>query len=70
MSERLFGKFVFGSLFVGFIEFVVYKNEQNALEKYEKWQQQIDDEYDEYMVKMMFEELCRDQRVEGNCNLN
>jgi len=74
-------KFLFGISVIIISQVMLSKINEHEIQKMIEWDEQITNEYVEYLEEkeaerkakeqyMMFEELIRDQRVIGNCNLN
>jgi hypothetical protein len=74
-------KFLFGSFVVVMSQIIIARINERQMQKMIEWDEQITNEYVEYLEEkeaerkakeqyMMSEELIRDQRVIGNCNLN
>lgn len=80
-DHKLFGKFLFGSFIIVMSQMIIITINERQMQKMIEWDEQITNEYVEYLEEkeaerkakeqyMMSEELIRDQRVIGNCNLN
>lgn len=74
-------KFLFGVSVIIISQVMLSKINEREIQKMIEWDEQITNEYVEYLEEketerkakeqiMMSEELIRDQRVIGNCNLN